>query len=167
VTIGEKEGPLSASPAELETHLGSLQQAVRLLRDAEALCPSIVADAAYQHRRASAHAQLASWGNTLADYHTRAIISRIRLRAQNGGLNRGMRLDLPYFDYEAGAMRLYPVEIIPAGRIMFNPGFVVQAMRSARKNVLRDMQVGFSSRQHLLAQLAQIENAFIVNSEQD
>jgi hypothetical protein len=137
-----------------------LQNAIRILQDAEDICLSIVADENYQRKRAGLLGQLVNQGRALARYYTRQIITRIHARVESGGLNRGLQLSLPYFEINDLSLHLYPIDIIPKGRVMFIPEFVVLAMQLTAWKVQQDPQINTSSRRHLLAQLASIESAF-------
>jgi hypothetical protein len=165
VAFDEKDELLTGSIQQAEAHISSLQNAVHILQDAEAICPCVVVDEAYQRKRAGLLGQLVNQGRALARYYTSQIINKIRVRAETENLNRGLRLSLPYFEIEDLSIHLYPVEIIPDGRIMFVSAFVVRAMRLAEAQVRRDTHIGFSSRRHLLAQLSSIENAFDKHSQ--
>jgi hypothetical protein len=160
VAFGEEDRLLTKSPAEAEACIASLENAVRFLQDATAICPCIVVDETYQRKRAGLLGQLVNQGRALARYHTREIISGIRSRATAGTLNRGFSLSLPYFDDDALSVRIFPVEVIPSGRIMFVPAFVVLAMRRASAQIHDDFRFNHSTRMHLLTQLRNIEDAF-------
>ncbi|NTV37974.1 MAG: hypothetical protein HGA82_02125, partial [Anaerolineales bacterium] len=58
VAFDEKDELIVGSVQEAEAHIASLQKAVRLLQDAEAICPSIVADEVYQRKRTGLLGQL-------------------------------------------------------------------------------------------------------------
>jgi hypothetical protein len=161
VAFGEQDRLLAGSLAEAEACVASLENAVRLLQDAAAIWPSMVADETYQRKRAGLLGQLINQGHALARAYTREIITKIRSRAAAGTLNRGLSLSLPYFDDDAMALRLYPIRIIPDGRIMFVPAFVVLAMRQVEEQIHDDYHISPSTRRHLLAQLTSIEDAFI------
>jgi len=160
VAFGEEDQMLTASFLEAETFIYSLQNAVRLLQDAEAICNSIVADEAYQRKRAGLLGQLVNQGRALARSYTRQIITRIHAKAETGDLDRGLQISLPYFEINDLAIHLYPVNVIPKGRIKFIPEFLVLAMQQTAWKVQQDPQINTSSRRHLLAQLASIENSF-------
>jgi hypothetical protein len=51
-------------------------------------------------------------------------------------------------------------EIIPTGRIMFVPAFVVRASRGEQAKVAQDTRLNASTRKHLLVQLKALEIAF-------
>jgi len=50
--------------------------------------------------------------------------------------------------------------LIPAGRIMFVPTFVVRASRGEQAKVAQDTRLNASTRKHLLVQLKTLETAF-------
>jgi hypothetical protein len=52
------------------------------------------------------------------------------------------------------------LEVIPAGRIMFIPAFVVRAARGEQAKVAQDTRLNASTRRHLLTQLRNLETAF-------
>jgi hypothetical protein len=166
VAVGEDDQLLTNSLTEAEAHVASLQNAVHILQEAEAICPSVVADEAYQRKRAGYYGQLVNQGHALARYYTRGIIARIQARAAAGTLNRGLRLSLPSFEVDDLAIHLYPINIIPDGRIMFVPAFVAQAMQLAQAKIKGDMNISLSSRRHMLAQLTTIMSAFNGHSPQ-
>jgi hypothetical protein len=57
-------------------------------------------------------------------------------------------------------MKLHDFEIIPAGRIMFVPAFVVRAARERQVKVAQDTRLSPSTRHHLLTELETLERAF-------
>jgi hypothetical protein len=63
-------------------------------------------------------------------------------------------------------MKLHNFEIIPAGRVMFIPAFLVLAVRGERAKVEQDTRLNLSTRNHLLGELRMLEDAFLVASEQ-
>ena len=54
-------------------------------------------------------------------------------------------------------MKLHDFEVIPAGRIMFVPAFVVRAAREEQVKVAQDTRLSHSTRIHLLAELKALE----------
>ncbi|HZY44434.1 MAG TPA: hypothetical protein VFF70_06770, partial [Anaerolineae bacterium] len=75
-------------------------------------------------------------------------------------LNRGLSLSLPYFDDQNLKMEAHNFEVIPAGRIMFVPAFMVRAAREEQAKVAQDTRLSASTRKYLLAELKQLEQAF-------
>jgi hypothetical protein len=71
-----------------------------------------------------------------------------------------LSLSLPYFDDQKLRIDTSKFEIIPAGRIMFVPAFVVRAVRQEQVKVSQDTRYNASTRKHLLCLLGLLENAF-------
>jgi hypothetical protein len=152
---------LTHTLAEAEAHLGSMQRFVGVLHAAVALAAYFVADETYQQKRYGMLGQLINQGRAFARYQTHQIISTIQRRALAQELNRGLSLSLPYFDDQALKLKTYPFVVIPAGRIMFVPAFVVRAAREEAVKVAQDTRLSPSTRKHLLAELALLEQAFV------
>ena len=57
-------------------------------------------------------------------------------------------------------MRTRDFEVIPNGRVMFVPAFVVRAARQEQVKVVQDTRLSQSTRKYLMAQLAMLEKAF-------
>jgi hypothetical protein len=75
-------------------------------------------------------------------------------------LNRGLSLSLPYFDDQSLEMRMRDFEIIPAGRIMFVPAFVVRASREESAKVAQDTRLDPATRRHLIDELELLGQSF-------
>jgi len=103
---------------------------------------------------------LVNQGRALAMYRAREIITRIEERAASGSLDRGLSLSLPYFDDQELRIDITKFEVIPAGRIMFVPAFVVRAVRQEEVKVSQDTRLNPSTRKHLLHLLDLLEQAF-------
>jgi hypothetical protein len=58
-------------------------------------------------------------------------------------------------------MKLFLLEVIPAGRIMFTPAFIVRAVWQAYLRITQDTGLNSSTRKHLLSLLAELEDAFL------
>jgi hypothetical protein len=71
-----------------------------------------------------------------------------------------LSLSLPYFDDQALEVNTHEIEIIPAGRIMFVPAFVVRAVREEEAKVAQDTRLSSSTRKYLLLELSMLEDAF-------
>jgi hypothetical protein len=104
--------------------------------------------------------QLVNQARALAIYQAKEIIARIQERAEAGSLNRGLRLSLPYFDDQDLKLGVSNFEVIPSGRIMFVPAFVVRAVRQEQVKVSQDTRYNPSTRKHLLHLLELFEKAF-------
>jgi hypothetical protein len=104
--------------------------------------------------------QLVNQGRALARFQVREIVQTIARRAGTQDLNRGLSLSLPYFDDQALRLATHAFEVIPAGRIMFVPAFIVRAAREEQAKVAQDTRLSASTRQHLLDELRVLETAF-------
>jgi hypothetical protein len=160
VAFDEDGKLLVGSVSEAEANVASMQRFVSLLHMAAYLAHYIVADEEYQRKRYGMLGQLVNQGRALARYETGEIIRTIKRRASNNELNRGLSLSLPYFDDQDLQVKLYDFEIIPAGRIMFVPAFVVRAARQEQAVVAQDTRLSPSTRKHLLVELSALEHAF-------
>jgi hypothetical protein len=160
VAFDDKGQLLVKSANEAEAHVASMQRFLGILHVAVSLAPYIVADQDYQRKRYGMLGQLINQGRALARYETEEIIRTIQQRAAAQDLNRGLSLSLPYFDDQMLEMRIDDFEIIPAGRIMFVPAFVVRAAREEQAKVVQDTRLSHSTRIHLLGELKALELAF-------
>ncbi len=160
VAFDDEDRLLVNTVNQAEAHVGSMQRFLTVLHAAVSLAPYIVANEVYQQKRYGILGQLVNQGRALARYKTNEIIQIIKRRASANDLNRGLSLSLPYFDDQTLQMETHPFEIIPAGRIMFVPAFVVRAAREEHAKVAQDTRLNPSTRKHLLAELKALETAF-------
>lgn len=160
VAFDENCDLLVKSVEEAESHIKSMQRFMEVLFLAVALAPYISADDEYTKKRYGMLGQLVNQGRALANYQVRGIIIRIKERAAAGSLNRGLRLSLPYFDDQDLKIDVSNFEVIPSGRIMFVPAFVVRAVRQEEVKVSQDTRYNPSTRKHLLQLLDMLEQAF-------
>jgi len=72
-----------------------------------------------------------------------------------------LSLSLPYFNDQTLAMENYSFEVIPSGRIMFVPAFVVRAAREQEAKIAQDTRLSLSTRKHLLVDMGTLEQAFL------
>jgi hypothetical protein len=93
------------------------------------------------------------------------MIRVIKQRAAAHDLNRGLSLSLPYFDDQALELHTRDFEVIPSGRIMFVPAFVVRASREEEAKVAQDTRLSPSTRKYLLIELKHLEQAFLSTSK--
>jgi hypothetical protein len=157
----DKDGKLLVgSEAEAGADIASMQHFLQVLHTAVGLAAYFVADEEYQRKRYGMLGQLVNQGRALAMYQTEGIIRTIKRRAAAGDLNRGLSISLPYFDDQSLKMKEYPFEVIPPGRIMFVPAFVVRAAQEEAVKVAQDTRLSASTRNHILAELCVLENAF-------
>ena len=160
VAFDENGDLLVKSVEEAGSHLKSMQRFMEVLFLAVALAPYISADDEYAKKRYAMLGQLVNQGRALAIYQVKEIICRIKERAASGSLNRGLRLSLPYFDDQELKIDISDFEVIPSGRIMFVPAFVVRAVRQEEVKVSQDTRYNPSTRKHLLYLLELLEHAF-------
>jgi hypothetical protein len=160
VPFDEKGHLLTNSLEEAHSQIASMQIFLRVLHHAVSIDPYFVADETYQRKRTGMLGQLVNQGRALGRYETQELITAIQHRAQANSLNRGFTIDLTYFDDQDLAMKSYFVEIVPTGRIMFVPAFVVLAMRREYGRIIQDTRLNSSTRKHLLSLLAMFEKAF-------
>ncbi|HEX9091455.1 MAG TPA: hypothetical protein VF831_08185 [Anaerolineales bacterium] len=145
---------------EAEADIASMQRYITVLHTAVGLAPYMVADEEYQRKRYGILGQLVNQGRALAHYQVEEIIRTILRRASSHDLNRGLSLSLPYFNDQTLAMENYSFEVIPAGRIMFIPAFVVRAAREQEAKIAQDTRLSQSTRKHLLVELRNLDQAF-------
>jgi hypothetical protein len=148
------------STGEAEAYLESMQRYLDILHTVVALAPYCVVDPTYQQKRYGILGQIVNQGRQLASYETKQIIDKIHARATIHELDRGLSLSLPFFDDQDLQMKMYNFDVIPAGRIMFLPAFVIRAARQEQAKVAQDTRLSASTRKHLLAELESIEQAF-------
>lgn len=160
VALDANDELLVHSENQAEADLASMQQYLKILHAAISLAPYVVADPEYQRKRYGMLGQLINQGRALSRFQTREIIETIQRRAAAHDLNRGLSLSLPYFDDQSLEMRSHDFDIIPAGRIMFVPAFVVLASRKEQVKVDQDTRLSRSTRRHLLNELQMLEFAF-------
>jgi len=160
VAFDEQGKLLVGSVKEAEAHVQSMQRYVMILHRALSLAPYMSANEEYQLKRYGILGQLINQGRALANFKTGEIICEIKTRVEQQSLNRGLSITLPYFDDQTLEMDKTNFEVIPAGRIMFIPAFVVRASEGEQAKVAQDTRFDASTRKHLLAQLKTLETAF-------
>ena len=160
VAFDEKGELVVKSVEEAESDIKSMQRFMEVLFLAVALAPYISADQEYAKKRYGMLGQLVNQGRALATFQTKEIIARIKERASADSLNRGLSLSLPYFDDQELRIDFSNFEVIPAGRIMFVPAFVVRAVHQEQVKVSQDTRYNQSTRKHLLYLLDLLEKAF-------
>jgi hypothetical protein len=151
---------LVGSLKEAEAHVASMQRYAMILHRALSLAPYISASGEYQRKRYGILGQMINQGRALANFRTQEIIAEIKRRAEKQNLNRGLSISLPYFDDQLLTLEVSNMEVIPAGRIMFVPAFVVRATQGEQVKIAQDTRLNASTRRHLLNQLKSLEMAF-------
>jgi hypothetical protein len=160
VAFDDKGRLVVGSVNEAEADIASMQRYLSVLHAAVGLAPYMVADDEYQRKRYGILGQLINQGRALALYEVEEIIRTIQRRAASHDLNRGLSLSLPYFNDQTLTMEDYSFEVIPAGRIMFVPAFVVRAAREQEAKIAQDTRLSQSTRKHLLTELRILDQDF-------
>ena len=160
VAFDDKGRLVVGSVNEAEADIASMQRYLSVLHTAVGLAPYMVADEEYQRKRYGILGQLVNQGRALAYFEVEEIIRTIQRRAASHDLNRGLSLSLPYFNDQTLTMENYSFEVIPAGRIMFVPAFVVRAAREQEAKIAQDTRLSQSTRKHLLSELRTLDQAF-------
>jgi hypothetical protein len=163
VAFGSQDELLANSFAEAEASLASMQGFLEVLLSAAKLAPYMVVDDVYQQKRYGMMGQLVNQGRALGRYQTYEIIKTIFRKAKAGELNRGLSINLPYFDDQELAVKIYSFEVIPAGFILFTPAFVVRAVLEERVKIAQNTRLNPSTRKYLLGELRALGYAFEVN----
>ncbi len=162
----DDEGKLLVnSVSEAEADIKSMHRFLNVLFAARSLAPYILADDEYHNKHYGMLGQLVNQGRAMARYMTADIIRTVKMRAESQSLNRGLSLRLPYFDDQDLEIQTHNFVVIPAGRIMFVPAFVVRAAREEQAKVAQDTRFSASTRKHLLAELQMLEDAFQASGE--
>jgi hypothetical protein len=161
VAFGDEGELLVSTTKEAEAHIASMQHFLNVLFAARSLAPYMVAEDEFEKKRYGMLGQLVNQGRALANHLTNEIIALIKKRAAEQSLNRGLSLRLPYFDDQDLRIKTYNFVIIPAGRIMFVPAFVVRAVLDEQAKIAQDTRFSISTRRHLLTELQRLGNSFI------
>ena len=151
---------LAEAVNDAERLMAAMQQDLSILDSAVALAPYIVAEENFHHKRFRIVGQMIQQGRALARFQLSEIIQSIHRRAASNLLNRGLSLSLPYYDDHALEMRCWQFQVIPAGRTLFSPAFVVRAVWLEQEKLSRDPCLSPSTRKHLLEELYSLERAF-------
>jgi len=151
--------------SEAQAHVQSMQRFLSILHLAVYLAPYMVADDIYQQKRYGMLGQIVNQARALARYQTGEIIRTIKRRAAAQDLNRGLSLDLPYFDDQDLLMCEHSFQVIPGGRIMFVPAFVVRAAVEEQAKIAQDTRLNASTRKHLLEEIGMLIDAFETQRE--
>jgi hypothetical protein len=142
-----------------------MQRFLNVLFAARSLAPYVIVDQEYHDKHYGMLGQLVNQGRALARHTTADIIRTVKLRAAAQSLNRGLSLRLPYFDDQDLKLQMHDFVVIPAGRIMFVPAFVVRAAREEQAKIAEDTRFSVSTRRHLLTELEMLADAFKVSIE--
>jgi hypothetical protein len=161
VSFDDSGALLVQSLGEAENQIASMQRYLSILHHAVSLAPYMVADEEYQRKRYGILGQLVNQGRALAHFQVKGIIQTIRRRATSHDLDRGLSLSLPYFNDQTLMIEDYNFDVIPSGRVMFVPAFVVLAVRTQAAKVAQDTRMSLSTRRQILIELSSLEGEFL------
>ena len=160
VAFDDNGNILVKSNEEAEAHISSMQRFLDVLFAARSLATYMIADEEFEKKRYGMLGQLVNQGRSLARHMNAEIIQLIKERAAAQSLNRGLSLRLPYFDDQKLRIQTHNFVIIPAGRIMFVPAFVVRASLEEEAKIAQDTRFSPSTRKHLISELQNLGEAF-------
>ncbi len=152
---------IASSVFEAESDFKAMRHYLSILQEAIEIAPYMIADETWQQKRYGMLGQLVNQGRALAKFRTQEIIQKIRCRYAEHRLDRGLGLSLPYFDDQKLMLDNYEFTVIPNGRTMFVPAFVVLAAREQQLKVAGEIHLNLTTRRHLLSLLSQLEQAFL------
>lgn len=145
---------------EAESYVALLQNYLGIIYDAVTLAPYMVVDQVYRQKYYGILGQFVNQSRALCRFRTKEIIATIRRRSSFNSLNRGLSITMPFFDDRAMVLQKLEFEIIPPGRVMFIPAFVIMAVQEQLTMVRHNTVLNFSTRKHLLDQLEMLLKAF-------
>ena len=99
-------------------------------------------------------------GQDLARRAVDVVIEELNRRVRLHQLDRGLRLNLPYYNDWRLGLRWWDFTEIPRERILFVPAFVVLAAEREMERVRRERESTPSTRTHLLELLGRLRRAF-------
>jgi hypothetical protein len=161
VAFDEHRQLLVNTVKEAEAIIASMQKYMDVLQTAIEIAPYMIADEVCQQKRYGMLGQLVNQGRLLAWYQLQEIIRVIQTRVAENNLNRGLSLNVPYFNDQTLRLELSSFEVIPKGRVMFVPAFVVLAVRVHGAKVAQDTRLSLSTRRNLLVELGTLEKKFM------
>ena len=100
-------------------------------------------------------------GQDLALRAVDELIEELWRRAASHQLDRGVRLSFPFYDDRRQSLRWRDFTVIPPGRIMFVPAFVVIAAEREISRIQADRQYTETTRWHLVEVLGILRQAFV------
>ena len=161
VVIDEHQHLLAANVQAAEAVLNNLAHYLSILNEVSHLAPYMVVDEEYQRKRYGILGQLVNQGRALAYYEVDQICITIKHRFESHNLDRGFSLRLPYFNDQTLALELYDFDVVPSGRLMFVPAFLVLAVRNQGAKIIQEPCFNRTTRLNLVRELYTIERAFL------
>jgi len=143
-----------------EEFIIALKRYLAVLDMAAGFAPYIAVDDEYIIKHYGVLGQLVNQGRALANHQVELICQKIKNRSASHSLDRGFSLTIPYFNDQSLALESYNFDVIPKGRVMFVPAFVVLAVRAEELHVAQNMRLNHSTRRHLMKELSVLERSF-------
>ncbi|HEX9090937.1 MAG TPA: hypothetical protein VF831_05575, partial [Anaerolineales bacterium] len=158
----DEEGNLQADDLqEAKSIIDSMRCYLSVLNAAVFLAPYIVVDGDYQNKYYGILGQLVNQGRALASYQVELLCQTIQRRSTSHELDRGLSISMPFFNDQSLEMETYDFDVIPRGRVLFVPAFVVLAVRAEAAKVLQNTRLSQSTRKALVEELCILERAFL------
>jgi len=161
VAFDDKGNLLASDTKEAYAKFDLMKRYLNILDAAVDLAPYMVVDGEYQDKHYGILGQLVNQGRALARYEVGQICEKIRQRATSHDLDRGFSLSLPYFNDQTLALELYNFEVVPPGRVMFLPTFMVLAVRAQGAKVIGETRFNRMTRLNLVKELYTLERTFL------
>ncbi len=161
IVVDDQQGLLVESTQKAESVIEAMERYIFMLNNAVCLAPYMVVDEEYQRKRYGMLGQLVNQGRALARYEVLQICETIQRRAATHALDRGFSLSLPYFNDQTLALELYDFDVIPSGRVMFVPSFVVLSVRAQGAKIIQEARFNRTTRLNLVKELYLIERTFL------
>ncbi len=151
---------LANSFHDAEISLVSMKRYLHILNLAITLAPYLIADPECEEKRYGILGQIVNQGSAMARYEIEEIIQVIKERVRANNLNRGLSLSVTYFNDLSLELENRKIRVIPTGRILFHPAFIVLAVRKERMKNSQDLNMNYSTRKHFQTKLLDLERAF-------
>ncbi|MGB9639533.1 MAG: hypothetical protein ACPL3P_04800 [Anaerolineales bacterium] len=151
---------LELSEAEINQRMQRLQDYIHQLFLILAIEPAMMDDGDFQACYWGMANQWRQQGKAFAHYQTLQIVRSIRKRVEDNSLNRGLSISLPYFDDQALEIRLFDFEVIPPGRILFDPNFMIDAVEISKQRVKDDISFDEITKENIISELDFLQKAF-------
>ncbi len=161
VVVDDRQHLLVDSVQVAEAQLEAMRRYLSILNMSIRLAPYMVVDNGYQEKRYGILGQLVNQGRALANYEVSKICETILHLSELHNLDRGFSLSLPYFNDQTFSLELLNFDVIPRGRTMFVPAFLVLAVRAQGAKVIEDTRFNRTTRMNLVKELYSIERAFL------
>ncbi len=161
IVVDDQQRLLVEDTQKAEAIIKSMERYLSMLHSAVRLAPCLVVDEEYQRKHYGILGQLVNQGRALARFEVVQICQTIKNRAAAHALDRGFSLSLPYFNDQTLALELFSFDVVPSGRVLFVPSFVVLAVRAQGAKIIQQALFNRTTRLNLVKELYLIERAFL------